>query len=113
MFGFFWFGVEIWSWLSRNSDSTPIFCCITNDFLIDSFWIQLNCCGYYVSIIDEKEHNNQIVPELFYEIDHSQFLVVDITYPNNDAYFETGYAVSADDILPLRGNECIAAENKR
>lgn len=53
----------------------------------------------------DKEHNNQIVPEIFYEIDHSQFLVVDIIYPNNDAYFEAGYAVSADDILPLRGNE--------
>lgn len=49
--------------------------------------------GYSVSIIDEKEHNNQIVPEIFYEIDHSRFLVVDISVPNNGAYYEAGYAL--------------------
>ena len=49
--------------------------------------------GYSASIIDEKEHNNQIVPEIFYEIEHSRFLVVDITYPNNGAYYEAGYAL--------------------
>ena len=48
--------------------------------------------GYSVAIIDEKEHNNQIVPEIFYEIERSKFVVVDITYPNYGAYYEAGYA---------------------
>lgn len=46
--------------------------------------------GYEPRIIDEKEHNNQIVPEIIYEIKHSKFLVVDVTYPNNGAYYEAG-----------------------
>ena len=49
---------------------------------------------YQVRIIDEKEHNNQIVPELFYEISRSKFVVVDVTYPNYGAYYEAGYAQS-------------------
>ncbi len=48
--------------------------------------------GYAVSIIDEKEHNNQIVPEIFYEIERSKFVVVDVTFPNYGAYYEAGYA---------------------
>lgn len=48
--------------------------------------------GYSVRIIDEKEHNNQIVPEIFYEIEKSKFVVVDVTYPNYGAYYEAGYA---------------------
>lgn len=48
--------------------------------------------GYSVAIIDEKEHNNQIVPEIFYEIERSKFVVVDVTHPNYGAYYEAGYA---------------------
>ena len=48
--------------------------------------------GFAAVAIDEKEHNHQIVPEIFYEIDHSKFIVVDITYPNYGAYYEAGYA---------------------
>lgn len=48
--------------------------------------------GYGVRIIDEKEHNNQIVPEIFFEIQRSKFVVVDITVPNHGAYYEAGYA---------------------
>lgn len=48
--------------------------------------------GYSVKIIDEKEHNNQIVPEIFFEIEQSLFVVVDVSYPNYGAYYEAGYA---------------------
>lgn len=48
--------------------------------------------GYAVRIIDEKEHNNQIVPEIFYEIQRSKFVVVDVSVPNYGAYYEAGYA---------------------
>ncbi len=47
--------------------------------------------GYVPQRIDQKEHNNQIVPEIFYEISRSTFLVVDVTYPNYGAYYEAGY----------------------
>lgn len=52
--------------------------------------------GYAVRIIDEKEHNNQIVPEIFYEIQRSKFVVVDVTFPNYGAYYEAGYAQALD-----------------
>lgn len=48
--------------------------------------------GYTARVIDEKEHNNQIVPEIFFEIERSKFVVVDVTYPNYGAYYEAGYA---------------------
>ena len=44
------------------------------------------------SIIGEKEHNHQIVPEMFYEIERSKFMVVDVTLQNFGAYYEAGYA---------------------
>ncbi len=52
--------------------------------------------GYAVYISDEKEHNNQIVPEMLYEIGRSKFAVVDVTYPNFGAYYEAGYAQALD-----------------
>ena len=42
-------------------------------------------------IMDEKEHNNQIVPEMLFEISRSSFMVVDVTIPNYGAYYEAGY----------------------
>ena len=48
--------------------------------------------GYIPRMIDEKEHNNQIVPEILFEISRSKFVVVDVTYPNYGAYYEAGYA---------------------
>lgn len=52
----------------------------------------ITASGYTMRAIDEKEHNNQIVPEIFYEIERSKFVVVDVTYPNYGAYYEAGYA---------------------
>ncbi len=48
--------------------------------------------NYYPMIINEKEHNNQIVPEIMHEIDNSRFLVMDVTKQNFGAYYEAGYA---------------------
>lgn len=58
----------------------------------EAFRHGMNDAGFAVVAIDEKEHNHQIVPEIFYEIDRSKFIVVDITYPNYGAYYEAGYA---------------------
>ena len=49
-------------------------------------------CGYIPIIIDDKEHNNQIVPEIFYEIKQSHFIVADLTKQRNGVYYEAGYA---------------------
>lgn len=58
----------------------------------EGFRQAISDAGYLMRAIDEKEHNNQIVPEIFYEIEHSKFVVVDVTFPNHGAYYEAGYA---------------------
>jgi nucleoside 2-deoxyribosyltransferase len=58
----------------------------------ESFRTAITSAGYRAVILDEKEHNNQIVPEIFYEIRQSKFVVVDVTYPNYGAYYEAGFA---------------------
>lgn len=49
--------------------------------------------GYNAIFIDEVQHNNLITPELLKYIRDSKFVVVDLTYQNNGAYFEEGYAM--------------------
>lgn len=49
-------------------------------------------CGYNPIIIDMKEHNNQIVPEIFLEIKRSKFVIADLTEQKNGVYYEAGYA---------------------
>ncbi len=41
--------------------------------------VVIRLCGYEPMIIDIKEHNNQIVPEIFKEIGDSEFVVADLT----------------------------------
>jgi nucleoside 2-deoxyribosyltransferase len=48
--------------------------------------------GYIARFIDEKEHNNQIVPEILHEIRESKFVIAELTDHNNGAYYEAGYA---------------------
>jgi nucleoside 2-deoxyribosyltransferase/Zn ribbon nucleic-acid-binding protein len=49
-------------------------------------------CGYTPMIIDKKEHNNQIVPEILYEIRNSIFVVAELTGNRTGVYYEAGYA---------------------
>jgi nucleoside 2-deoxyribosyltransferase len=53
-------------------------------------------CGYFASIIDLKEHNNQIVSEIFYEIRHSRFVIADLTGQRGGVYYEAGYAAGLE-----------------
>ena len=53
-------------------------------------------CGYIPRIMDEIEHNHQIVPEMLYEIRQARFVVAELTGHNNGAYFEAGYALGYD-----------------
>ena len=58
----------------------------------DCFKKAISEAGYKPQIIKDKEHNNYIMPEIFYEIKQSMFVVVDVTKENSGAYFEAGYA---------------------
>lgn len=51
--------------------------------------------GYNVRIMDEIEHNRQIIPEMLYEIQNSRFVVAELSSNNNGAYYEAGYALGA------------------
>lgn len=62
-------------------------------------------CGFVPRIMDEIEHNHQIVPEMLYEIRQSRFVVAELTGHNNGAYFEAGYALG-------QGKEVIQICNK-
>ena len=70
--------------------------CEETELIREAFRKAITEAGYAVRIIDEKEHNNQIVPEIFYEIQRSKFVVVDVTFPNYGAYYEAGYAQALD-----------------
>lgn len=49
--------------------------------------------GFSVRIMDEIEHNHQIVPEMLYEIRNSRFVIAELSHHNNGAYYEAGYAL--------------------
>ena len=59
----------------------------------DAIKSALTQCGYIPRIMDEIEHNHQIVPEMLYEIREARFVVAELTGHNNGAYFEAGYAL--------------------
>ncbi|NMC56830.1 MAG: hypothetical protein GYA50_06395 [Eubacteriaceae bacterium] len=49
-------------------------------------------CGYIPIVIDEKQYNGQIVPEIFHEIKNSKFVIADLTKHRRGVYYEAGYA---------------------
>ena len=71
---------------------------IAMSFAPDAHYIELAFreaiikAGYLPQVIKDKEHNNYIIPEIFYEIEKSKAVVVDVTKANYGAYYEAGYA---------------------
>lgn len=53
----------------------------------------VRACGYNPVLIDIKEHNNFIVPEIFSEIEKSDYVIADLTNQRAGVYFEAGYAL--------------------
>ena len=51
-------------------------------------------CGYEPVLIDVKEHNNQIVPEIYKEIEESAFVIADLSKQRGGVYYEAGYATA-------------------
>lgn len=65
-------------------------------------------------LIDEKEHNNQIVPEILYQIDKCRFLILELTCPNFGAYYEAGYALGkGKEVIVCCRKDIFNSKNKK
>jgi nucleoside 2-deoxyribosyltransferase len=63
-------------------------------------------CGYNAVIMDERDHNNQIVPEIYLQIRESKFAVIDLTQQKTGVYYEAGYAKAMEkEIIYLCKND--------
>ncbi|MFA0814614.1 MAG: hypothetical protein ACC608_02370 [Anaerofustis sp.] len=63
--------------------------------------------GYLPDIIDEKEHNNEIMPEIYYAIQTSDFVVADLTHNRGGVYLEAGYALGLGKQVIFTVNETL------
>ena len=71
-------------------------------------------CGFKPIVIDEVEHNNQIVPEIERNIQRCRFLVMDCSVPNMGAYFEAGMAAGfGKEVIICCNEESFQDENSR
>ena len=67
--------------------------------------------GYNPRIMDEIEHNHQIVPEMLYEIRQAKFVIAELTGHNNGAYFEAGYALGlGKDVIQVCQKDTFGAD---
>lgn len=67
--------------------------------------------GYNPRIMDEVEHNHQIVPEMLYEIRQAKFIIAELTGHNNGAYFEAGYALGlGKDVIQVCRKDTFGAD---
>lgn len=83
--------------LSGNKNSHKVFVAMGfKDDLIDAHHkaIKPACkkCGFDAFLVSEHEHNEDINDKIIAEINSSRFVIADLTYNNNGAYFEAGYA---------------------
>jgi len=62
-------------------------------------------CGFNPMLIDQKEHNNQIVPEIFQEIKECSFVIADLTGQRGGVYYEAGYAEALGKMVILTCKE--------
>jgi hypothetical protein len=49
-------------------------------------------CGFEAQLVTEHPYNGGIVDEIIADIKRSRFVIADVTYANNGAYWEAGYA---------------------
>lgn len=63
-----------------------------NNDLIEVVKLAIESTGYKAVIMKDYHHNNYIMPEIFYQIEHCKFMVVDVSDSNLGAYYEAGYA---------------------
>ena len=80
----------------KNSDKTGFIAISFGDEtkeIREALKSSISECGFEPVLINEKEHNNQIVPEIRKCIQKCRFLVMDCSEPNHGAYYEAGMAV--------------------
>lgn len=68
--------------------------------------------GYIPKIMDEIEHNHQIVPEMLYTIRNSRFVIAELSDDNNGAYYEAGYALGVGKEVIHICNAKVMSHNK-
>lgn len=82
---------------SKTNNSKKIFIAMSFDKSVEyiefAFKEAILNAGFQPMIIKDKEHNNYIMPEIFYEIENSSAVVMDLTSQNYGAYYEAGYAL--------------------
>ncbi len=83
--------------MQDNQNSNKIFIAMSFDQDVEyielAFKESIADAGFQPVIIKDKEHNNYIMPEIFYEIENCAAIVMDLTKPNFGAYYEAGYAL--------------------
>lgn len=65
-----------------------------NSERIDSICKAITEAGFEPRIMNRMETNNWIMPEIFYQIENSRFVVADFSLPCDGAYYEAGYAAA-------------------
>ncbi len=61
---------------------------------IEAICKAINEAGFEPRIMNRMETNNWIMPEIFYQIENSRFVVADFSLPCDGAYYEAGYAAA-------------------
>ena len=51
-------------------------------------------CGFEAFITSDNEYNSGIIDEIISQIRQSKFVIADLTYANNGAYYEAGYSTA-------------------
>ena len=65
-----------------------------NSERIDCICKAITEAGFEPRIMNRMETNNWIMPEIFYQIENSRFVVADFSLPCDGAYYEAGYAAA-------------------
>lgn len=71
----------------------------------------IKTCGYKPMLIDIKEHNSFIVPEIFSEIEKSKFVIADLSHQRAGVYFEAGYGLGKGIPVILSCKKSEASQN--
>lgn len=67
-----------------------------NEERINAIQNAISIAGYEPVVMNQVETNNWIMPEIFFQIKNSKFMVADFSLPCDGAYYEAGYAAALD-----------------
>lgn len=84
---------------AETSNSRMVFIAIKfdkNEERINAIQNAISIAGYEPIVMNQVETNNWIMPEIFFQIKNSKFIVVDFSLPCDGAYYEAGYAAALE-----------------